>query len=102
MRIFATLCCFWTFNGVHWWACFELGIFNSWAFTLYSVCIFGFTVICIGVMLISGARSNKVKRRFEFLKEVIEEERTKKHEKQEKLKQEKEYEEKMKASKSLA
>ena len=90
-RITATLFVFWIFNALHWWACFELGIYDTWAYTVYSLIIFCWTVFFIGVMLWSGKGSNKVARKLAFLKEVIAEEKAKRIEAQEKEKTDKEY-----------
>ena len=102
LRIFVTLCGFWTFNGLHWWACFELGMWNSNAYMIYSLCIFGWTICFLAGMLCSGKGSNKVLRELSFLKEVIEEEKAKVVEKEEKVKTEKEYERKIAESKAKA
>merc|ERR1712072_1397713 len=94
--IILALFTFWTFNALHWWAVFEFGIYASTEFTLYSIIIFVATVTFGSFMLISGASSNKIKRRHEFYKEEIEAQKAKKHEEKERKKQEDEYKEKIK------
>ena len=94
-RITLTLFGFWIFNGLHWWACFELGMYNSHAYMVYSLIIFAWTVCFLGGMLCSGKGSNKVLRELAFLKETIEEEKSKLVEAEEKKKTEKEYQAKI-------
>jgi len=74
---------FWLFNGLHWWAIFEFGIYNSHLFMIYSIVAFCCSILFGTGMLISGSASNKIKRQYEFLKEKIEECKTLNAEKQE-------------------
>merc|ERR1719183_560039 len=101
-RIILTLIGFWIFNGLHWWAIFEFGMWNSDAFMIYSIAIFCWPVIFIGFMLCSGKTSNKVLRELAFLKETIEEEKSKAEEAEKAKKIEAEYNAKVGASKSQA
>jgi hypothetical protein len=74
--IFLALCGFWLFNGLHWWAVFEFGIYNSHMYMVYSIIAFVCSILFGLGMLWNGARSNKQKRYSEFLKEKIEEKKT--------------------------
>ena len=76
IRIIITLCGFWLFNGLHWWAIFEFGIYNSDMFMWYSIVAFICSLIFGSGMLVSGAASNKVKRQYEFLKMTIAEQKS--------------------------
>jgi hypothetical protein len=99
LRIFITLCGFWLFNGLHWWAIFEFGIFASGTFMWYSIIAFTCSILFGLGMLTNGSRSNKLKRYSEFLKEKIEEKKTAAAELLEKEKQEKLYQAKLEAAK---
>ena len=101
-RIIATLIGFWIFNALHWWAVFEFGIWNSDGFMVYSLIIFFVAVCSIGGMLCSGKVSNKVLRELAFLKETIEEEKSKAEEAEKARLIEEEYEAKVAAAKSGA
>merc|ERR1719389_1530973 len=101
-RITVTLFGFWIFMSLHWWACFEFGMWNSDGFMIYSLVIFCVAVISIGGMLCSGKASNKVLRELAFLKETIEEEKSKAEEKEKARKIEEEYEAKVAAARSGA
>ena len=70
-RIIGTLIFFWLFNGLHWWACFEFGVYNTELYTTYSIVVFSCSVLFGIGMLISGKISNTKKRQYEFLKEII-------------------------------
>ena len=79
---------FWLFNGIHWWAIFEFGIYDTTSFMYYSIIAFCISLLFGAGMLSSGSASNRVKRYTEFLKEKIEEKKTEKAEAAEKIKQE--------------
>ena len=66
---------FYIFNGLHWWANFELGIADAPNVTLYNLCIFGLTLLVIAAMLAVGAVVNKKKLTHEFYVEKISEEK---------------------------
>ena len=91
----------WIFNGLHWWACFEFGIYDSDGFMIYSIIIFIVTLIfsIFGIfgawMLMSGKASNKIKRKHAFLTSQIEELKKKRDDEAEKKKQEEEYKKKV-------
>ena len=91
IRIIVTLIGFWIFNGIHWWAIFEFGIYNSNGFMWYSIIAFLCSLLFGFYMLYSGSKSNRVKRFSEFLKEKIEEKKTEKAEQLEREKQERLY-----------
>ena len=95
VKIMIMLILVWTFNALHWWACFEFGIYDTEGYTVYSIIIFVITVLFIGWMLLSGAASNRTKREYEFLKIQIAELKAEAAENAEKAKQEREYQEKM-------
>jgi amino acid permease len=95
IRIILTLIVFWIFQGIHWWACFELGINWSPILMLYSICIFFFTLIVGAGLLTSGKFANKKKRLHNFLEETLAELKSKKLDEEEKAKQLKAYEDKV-------
>ena len=98
-RIFLTLCGFWIFNSLHWWGVFEFGIMYSAQFTLYSIAIFVAACSVGACMLMSGAGTNKTKRRYEFLRAKVFECKAIDTENDEKRKQKKEYDATKKAEK---
>ena len=71
---------FYIFQGLHWWANFELGIHASSSSTVYNLCIFGTAILVIGAMLFVGARVNRKKMTHEFYTEKISEEKQRKAE----------------------
>jgi amino acid permease len=74
VKIVGMLILFYIFQGFHWWANFELGIHNSTSSTYYNLIIFASAVFIIGIMLILGARVNRLKLTHEFYMEKISEE----------------------------
>ena len=80
VRIILTFIGFYTFNTLHFWACFELGVNAADIAMWYFVAVFTVTVLIGAVMLISGRSSNRKKMRKEFYEEKIEEAKTKKRE----------------------
>lgn len=66
---------FYIFQGLHWWANFELGVHACELSTAYNLVIFGTAIIVITIMLIFGAQVNKKKLTHEFYTENISEER---------------------------
>lgn len=86
-KIVAMLMLFYLFQGLHWWANFELGIHDTDISTLYNLIIFGSAVLIIGIMLFLGAGVNKKKLRHEFYLEKISEESQKQQEEKEKREQ---------------
>ena len=77
---------------MHWWAVFELGINATQGLTWYSVGIF-VSALLFGIwLLLSGKKSNKLKRTFDFLQEKISEKKAAKLEEDERQRQAEEYE----------
>jgi len=74
-KIVGMLLIFYCFQGMHWWANFELGVNDADVSTFYNIAIFGFACIVIAVMLIAGAAVNKKKLTHEFYMEKISEEK---------------------------
>merc|ERR1712216_949725 len=74
VKIVGMLILFYIFQGFHWWANFELGIHASTHSTYYNLIIFASAVFVIAIMLILGARVNKLKLTHEFYMEKISEE----------------------------
>jgi hypothetical protein len=74
-KIVGMLLLFYIFQGLHWWANFELGIHDTKSSTLYNLCIFGSAILVIAIMLILGANVNKKKLTHEFYIEKISEEK---------------------------
>jgi len=68
---------FYVFQGLHWWANFELGTANAPLSTIYNIVIFATAVLVISVMLIRGAEVNQLKVTHEFYTEKISEENQK-------------------------
>ena len=71
LKIIGMFILFYTFQGLHWWANFELGIAASTSSTIYNCIIFIVAIIVIGVMLVVGARVNRKKLTHEFYIEKI-------------------------------
>lgn len=86
-KIVGMLLLFYVFQGLHWWANFELGIHDTRSSTVYNLCIFGSAIIVISIMLILGAQVNKKKLTHEFYIEKISEEKQRKAEEEAKLQQ---------------
>lgn len=86
-KIVGMLMLFYCFQGLHWWANFELGIHDTKSSTAYNLCIFGSAILVIGVMLILGAQVNKKKLTHEFYIEKISEEKQKQQEEEDKRQQ---------------
>ena len=86
-KIVGMLMLFYVFQGLHWWANFELGIHDTNASTVYNLCIFGSAILVIAIMLILGAQVNKKKLIHEFYIEKISEEKQRKAEEEAKLQQ---------------
>jgi len=78
---------FYVFQGLHWWANFELGIHGNEMSTAYNLIIFGTAIIVITIMLILGAGVNKKKLTHEFYVERISEEKQRLSEEQAKQEQ---------------
>lgn len=86
-KIVGMLFLFYCFQGLHWWANFELGIHDTKSSTVYNLCIFGSAILVIGVMLFLGAQVNKKKLTHEFYIEKISEEKQRKQEEEDKIQQ---------------
>lgn len=66
------------FQGLHWWANFELGTkISAASSTYYNIIIFATAVFIIGLMLMQGAEVNSLKLTHEFYLEKISEEKQK-------------------------
>ena len=74
-KIIGMLMLFYIFNGLHWWANFELAIADGEASTFYNLLIFGITLIIITSMVCAGSYVNKKKIIHEFWIEKISEEK---------------------------
>ena len=74
-KIVGMLLLFYCFQGLHWWANFELGINAATASTAYNLILFGCAICVIGTMLFVGARVNRKKLTHEFYTEKISEEK---------------------------
>lgn len=74
-KIIGMLILFYIFNGLHWWANFELGTNDGETSTIYNLIIFGVAVLTIGAMLAFGSVVNEKKITHEFYVEKISEER---------------------------
>ena len=86
-KIVGMLLLFYLFQGLHWWANFELGINDTRSSTVYNLCIFASAMCVIGTMLILGAQVNKKKLTHEFYIEKISEEKQRKAEEEAKNQQ---------------
>ena len=82
VKIFFAFLIFYSFNALHFWANFELGLADPVGSTVYNLIMFGVTVFVIGMMLFFGAKVNKLKLAHEFYSEKISEEKQKQHEAQ--------------------
>lgn len=76
-KIVGMLILFYIFQGLHWWANFELGTTDGPASTNYNIIIFASAVLVIMLMLIKGNEVNKLKLAHEFYTEKISEENQK-------------------------
>ena len=86
-KIVGMLLLFYAFQGLHWWANFELGIHDTKASTTYNLCIFASAILVIAIMLLLGAQVNKKKMTHEFYIEKISEEKQRKFEEEAKQQQ---------------
>ena len=86
-KIVGMLFLFYIFQGLHWWANFELGIHDTESSTVYNLIVFGAAVITIGCMLIYGSGVNKKKVTHEFYQEKISAEKLRQAEEQAKAAQ---------------
>ena len=76
-KIVGMLLLFYVFQGLHWWANFELGTADSVASTAYNLIIFGSAVLVITTMVALGTPVNRKKLTHEFYIEKIFEEKQK-------------------------
>jgi hypothetical protein len=72
-KIIGMISLFYLFNGLHWWANLELALSDPMSSTIYNLCIFGLSVLVIGMMLYKGSEVNKMKMTHEFYIEKISE-----------------------------
>ena len=86
-KIVGMLMLFYLFQGLHWWANFELAVHDARSSTIYNLIIFSSALLVIGVMLYQGAKVNKKKLIHEFYLEKISEETQRKAEEQAKAAQ---------------
>jgi len=86
-KIVGMLILFYIFQGLHWWANFELGVHGAETSTPYNLIIFGISVIIIGCMLIYGAEVNKKAFTHEYYMEKISAEKLRQAEEQAKAAQ---------------
>ena len=86
-KIVGMLLLFYLFQGLHWWANFELGIHDTRGSTVYNLCIFASAILVIATMLVLGAQVNKKKLTHEFYIEKISEEKQRKAEEEAKIQQ---------------
>ena len=86
---------FYTFMSLHWWGCFEYGIYDTEGYTIYSIAIFCASIVMLGGMLTSGKYANYNKRHHLFLEEIIAEKRASKAEELERKNQELLYKQKL-------
>jgi hypothetical protein len=70
-KILGMLGLFYLFQGLHWWANFELAIHDIETSLTYNLIVFGVCVLIIGAMLIYGSGVNKQKFIHEFYMEKI-------------------------------
>ena len=73
LAIIAMLLLFYIFNGLHWWANFELGINSATSSTVWNLFIFSLSVIIILLMIYLGAKVNKLKATHAFYQGKISE-----------------------------
>ena len=96
-RIVVTLFAFWGFNALHWWGVFALGIVDTDWLVWYSLGCFGFTILFMAYLLISGKYANELKRRHEYYVEKIAEKKSELDAKATKIKQEQAHADKLAA-----
>ena len=65
-KILGMLGLFYLFQGLHWWANFELGCHDTTSCTIYNLAIFGSAILVIGFMLFIGSIVNRQKLTHEF------------------------------------
>ena len=105
-RVYENTCCnyiliilclitFWICQAFHWWGVFSLGIVDTDLLIWYSLGCFFFTVFFLAVLLCTGSKANKIKRRHDFFIEKLAEKRSEQQEKETKAEQEKVHEEKL-------
>ena len=80
VKIFGMLGLFYVFQGLHWWANYELGIHDSQKSTEYNLIIFGTAILIIALMLFVGSGVNRLKVTHEFYQEVISQEKQRQNE----------------------
>ena len=73
-KIVGMLMLFYCFQGLHWWANFELGTSDAPVSTYYNLCAFLSAIIIISIMVFVGAIVNRKKLTHEFYVEKISEE----------------------------
>lgn len=71
LKIVGMLFIFYIFQGLHWWANFELGIHDVETSVIYNCCIFLCSVLVILCMLWYGSGVNRLKTIHEFYIEKI-------------------------------
>ena len=62
---------FYVLNSLHWWGLVAFGTAYTEESMWYSIAMFGFTLVWIGCMLISGYKANQKLALFEFYQEKI-------------------------------
>ena len=82
LRITGMLLIFYTVMGLHWWACFSIGIHAATTAMWYNIIIFITAVINIGIMLYIGAGVEVRRKTHEYYAEKISEEKVKAAERQ--------------------
>ena len=70
-KVFGAFILFYTFNILHFWGVFELGVAETEKAMIYQIVVFSFTVFVGACMLISGSISNEIKSQYDFLCEVL-------------------------------
>lgn len=73
-KIVGMLMVFYVFQGLHWWANFELGTSHSSLSTYYNLIAFLSAIIIISIMVFVGSIVNRKKLTHEFYVEKISEE----------------------------
>jgi hypothetical protein len=89
-KIVGMMFLFYIFQGLHWWANFELGVHATKMSTAYNLIVFGSAIVVITIMLILGAKVNAKKLTHEFYIEKISEEKQRKAEEDAKARQKEE------------
>ena len=74
-KMIGMLMLFYVFQGLHWWANFELGTSYAHGSMVYNLLVFAFAVLMITAVIIQGAMVNKKKLTHEFYCEKISEEK---------------------------